>query len=94
MRRSFVIEETEDGIITNRIPRTEEEHQRLDAALRGFAAKKVDELARKAVERGLAERITYRDMKKAVRQIKKSPLNDDCKLTPLILWHGSAILVG
>ena len=27
-----------------------------------------------------------------VRQIEKSPLNNDRKLTPLILWHGSAIL--
>ena len=71
MRRSFVIEETEDGIMTNRVPRTDEEHQRLDAALRRFAAKKVDELARKAVERGIVEQITYRDMKKAIRQIKK-----------------------
>ena len=29
-----------------------------------------------------------------VRQIEKSPLNDDCKLTPFILRHGSTILVG
>lgn len=92
MRRSFVIEETEDGIMTNRFPRTEEEHERLDAALRRFAAKKVDEMTRKALENGYVKAITFRELKKAVRQIKKKKACvDDNMYVQLITKDGLKI---
>ena len=42
----------------------------------------------------IRNRIVAERARLAVRQVKKSPLNDNRKLTPFILRHGSAILVG
>ena len=69
--KPFVIEEKDDHVWTNREPETEEEEWQLEIALRRLGAKKLDEAARRLIETGHCEIISYRDMKKAVRHIKK-----------------------
>ena len=69
--KPFVIEEKEDYVITSRMPETEKESWQLEIALRRLGAKKLDEVVRRLIETGHCETISYRDMKKAVRQIKK-----------------------
>lgn len=75
--KPFVIEEKDDHVLTSREPETEEEEWQLEIALRRLGAKKLDEAARRLIETGHCEIISYRDMKKAVRQIKKKKADVD-----------------
>ena len=78
--KPFVIEEKEDYVISSRMPETEEESWQLEIALRRLGAKKLDEVARRLIETGHCETISFRDMKKAVRQIKKNKVRNDGKM--------------
>ena len=87
----FVIEEKEDHVICSRSPATEKEEWELEIALRRVGARMVDEMVKKLIENGHTEAITYREMKKAFRQLKKNKVSDDNLYVQLITKDGLKI---
>lgn len=87
----FVIEEKEDYVISSRCPATDEEEWQLELAVRRVAARKIDGMVRKFIENGHTETITYRDMKKAMRQLKKNKVSDGNLYAQLITKDGLKI---
>lgn len=89
--KPFVIKETPDGVEYSRSPVTDAESCQLKTALRRCVAKKIGGMTKIAVENGYVETITYRELKKAIRQVKKKNVSSDGFYMQLITKDGLKI---